>query len=186
MYSGCIYVDFSKAFETIDHKILLNKLKLYGFDNSSQRFLKNYVTTRTQVTTVNEFVSEQKPVKCGTAQGSILGPLIYIIYVNDVLGLLGENNNLYLYADDMLIMSSHKNIELMLCDLQNRLDKIFIWCKKNKLTINKAKTKYMIISNTNVMPVRKSAPTRDQGRGIQFLSWARLSLVGISHRQHSF
>ena len=169
MFSGCIYVDFSKAFETIDHEILLNKLKLYGFNNSSQTFLKNYVTTRTQQTTVGEFVSELKPVKCGTAQESILGPLLYIIYVNDVLGILGENDNLYLYADDMLIMTSHKNVEIMLYDLQNRLDKICMWCTQNKLTINEVKTKYMIVSNVNVTPIQNiSIGIKNLGRVSQY------------------
>ena len=154
MYSGCIYVNFSKAFETIDHEILLKKSQLYGFDNHSQNCLHNYITTRTQTTTEGEYVSERKSVRCGTAQGSILGPLIYIIYyVNDVLGLLGRENNLYLYADDMLIMASHKNVELMLCELQNRLDKICVWCRQNKLTINEVKTKYMIVSNVKVDPI---------------------------------
>ena len=155
MYSGCIYVDFSKAFETIDHEILLKKFQLYGFDNSSQKFLKHYVTTRTQTTTVGEHVSDMKYVRCGTAQGSILGPLIYIIYVNDVLGLLGRENNLYLYADDMLVMARHKNVEVMLNDLQTRMDKICIWCKQNKLTINEVKTKYMIVSNVKIEPITK-------------------------------
>ena len=73
------------------------------------------------MTTIGSFTSESRFVKCGTAQGSILGPLIYIIYVNDVLGLLGEDTNLYLYADDMLIMSNHNNVDCMLSKLQTRI-----------------------------------------------------------------
>ena len=70
MYSGCIFVNFAKAFETIDHEILSKKLKLYGFDVHSLKLLWDYVTTRTQVTTIGSFTSESKFVKCGTAQGS--------------------------------------------------------------------------------------------------------------------
>ena len=118
MYTGCIFVDFSKAFETIDHEILLKKLKLYGFNQKSLNLMENYMTTRTQVTCVNGYVSTTKSITCGTAQGSILGPLIYIVYVNDVLSLLLDKGDMYLYADDMLIMSNHMNVELMLLDLQ--------------------------------------------------------------------
>ena len=139
LYSGCIFVDFSKAIERVDHEILIAKLKLYGFDDLSLKFMKNYITTRTQVTTIGEYTSEAKSVRCGTAQGSILGPLIYIIYVNDVLGLFENDKNLYLYADDMLIMASHNNVEHMMYILQNRMDKIYNWCEKNKLTINEGK-----------------------------------------------
>ena len=169
MYSGCIYVDFSKAFETVDHKILLKKIKLYGFGIASQKFLKNYITTRTQTTTIGEYVSEPNSVKCGTAQGSILGPLIYIIYVNDVLGLFENDNNLYLYADDMLIMANHRNVEIMMTELQKRLDIICLWCKQNKLTINEGKTKYMIVSNANVVPIRTiSIDSKELGRVTQY------------------
>ena len=150
MYSGCIFVDFSKAFETVDHEILLNKLKLYGFGTKSLSFLKHYITTRTQVTTIGEFTSESKVVQCGTAQGSILGLLIYIIYVNDVLGLFENTENLYLYADDMLIMASHNNVEIMLSILQQRMNTISSWCMKNKLTVNELKTKYMIVNNLSI------------------------------------
>ena len=155
MYSGCIFVDFSKAFETVDHNILLNELKLYGFAEKSLKLLHNYVSTRTQVTTVNDYTSEAKSVRCGTTQGSILGPLIYIIYVNDVLGILGDDVGLYLYADDMLITACHANVECMMNNLQNSMNTIYEWCRKNRLTINESKTKYMVISNVNVEPIAR-------------------------------
>ena len=137
MYTGCIFVDFSKAFETIiiNHSILLKKLKFYGFNTPSLNLMENYITTRTQVTTVNGHVSSSKKVFCGTAQGSILGPLIYILYVDDVLSLLDHDNDMYLYADKM--------------------DRIYDWCRLSKLTINEAKTKYMIVGSGKVEPMGK-------------------------------
>ena len=155
MCTGCIFVDFSKAFETINHSILVEKLKMYGFDQRSLKLMENYITTRTQVIMVNGHVSTPKIVTCGTAQGSILGPLIYILYVNDVLNLLDHENDMFLYADDMLIMSHRVNVEVMLQDLQGKMDKIYKWCQLNKLTINEAKTKYMIIGHTPVEPIRR-------------------------------
>ena len=153
MYTGCIFVDFSKAFETINHSILIKKLNLYGFDNPSLKLMENYIKTRTQVTNVNGHVSTPRTIMCGTAQGSILGPLIYILYVNDVLNLLNHESDMYLYADDMLIMSDHVNVEVMLRDLQDKMNRIYNWCRLNRLTINEVKTKYMIVSNGNVEPI---------------------------------
>ena len=165
MYTGCIFVDFSKAFETINHSILIKKLKLYGFDNSSLKLMENYITTRTQVTNVNGHVSAPKEVQCGTAQGSILGPLIYILYVNDVLSLLRNPNDMYLYADDMLILSDHQNVEIMLKNLQIKIDSIYKWCLLNKLTINEVKTKYMVVKGGKVEPIGKiSINNRNLGK----------------------
>ena len=152
---GVYLIDFSKAFETINHTILLNKLKLYGFEQNSLNLMESYITKRRQVTNVNGHTSSAQSVQCGTAQGSILGPLIYILYVNDVLRSLENDNDIYLYADDMLILSSNRNVENMLLSLQSKMNRIYRWCISNKLTINEAKTKYMIVSSGNVEPINK-------------------------------
>ena len=123
MYTGCIFVNFSKAFETINHSILLSKLKLYGLRNSV-KMMESYITTHTQTTNIKGYVSTSSDVKCGTAQGSILGPLIYIISVNDVLNALEKEKDLYLYADDMLILSNSKNVENMIGELQTKMNRI--------------------------------------------------------------
>ena len=146
MYMGCIFVDFSKDFKTINHSILIDKLSLYGFRPNSLKL----VTTRTQITKVNDCISSARRVKCGTAQGSILGPLIYILYVNDVLKTLDNVNDIYSYADDMLIMSSNLNVENMMISFQSKMNKIHDWCIMNRLTINESKTKYMIVANNHV------------------------------------
>ena len=130
---------------------------------------RNHTGTRTQVTTVNGHVSSSKSVTCGTAQGSILGPLIYIIYVNDVLSLLNEKDNMYLYADDMLIISNHMNVEVMLLDLQAKINRIYNWCVPNKLNINEAKTKYMVVDSGKVEPIgRISINNRVLGKVTQY------------------
>ena len=103
LVTGCIFVDFARAFETIDHEILISKLEAYGLKRIPLNFLKKYITHRTQYTVVNNHVSEQCEVTYRTAQGSVLEPLIYIIYVNNVLRLLIREYNMFLYADDILI-----------------------------------------------------------------------------------
>ena len=75
----------------------------------------------------------------GTARGSVLGPLIYIIYVNDILRVITRENNIYKYADNMLIMAHEIDMDVMQIDLQNKLSSVRTWCKYNKLTINREK-----------------------------------------------
>ena len=150
MYTGCIFVDFARAFETIDHNILMLKLKAYGLTTVPLNFFRKYITSRKQTTVVNGYVSNDGCVTYGTAQGSVLGPLIYIIYVNDVLKLMSEDYKMFLYADDILIM--HQNVDkgLMLDGLQNKLNSKMEWCSRNKLTVNRDKTKSMIVCSQKV------------------------------------
>ena len=147
LYTGCIFVDYSRAFETIDHKILLLKLEQYGLDTVALNFFKNYISNRTQSTTVNNFTSMNSEVTYGTAQGSVLGPLIYIIYVNDILQKYTDDISTVMYADDMLIIAQNKDLNVMSELLQRKLDSIIRWCNHNKLTVNKDKTKFMLVSN---------------------------------------
>ena len=110
-YSWCVFVDFSRAFESIDHSILLEKLKLYGLDTIPLTFMENYMSCRRQITTVNGHNSKQEAVTYGTAQGSILGPLIFIMYVNDIFDSLDQDNSVFMYADDTLLISKAETIE---------------------------------------------------------------------------
>ena len=153
LYTGCIVIDFSCAFETIDHEILLQKLEAYGLKRTPLNFFRRYITNRSQTTTVNNFISAKDTVTYGTAQGSVLGPLIYIIYVNDILKLLSDEYNIFLYADDMLIMHKNENVPNMIEGLQQKLDSVMTWCACNKLTVNREKTKFMIVSSNKVTNV---------------------------------
>ena len=91
-YSGCIFIDFSRAFDSLDHKILMEKLKMYGLDENVLKFMENYMSCRKQNTIVNGFCSPQEEITFRTAQGSILGPLIFILYVNDIFASLYLNS----------------------------------------------------------------------------------------------
>ena len=83
-FRGCVFIDFSQAFDTIDHNILTEKLKLYGFDKNSLNFMENYMSNRTQKNTVNGHTSSSAQVTYGMAQGFLLGPSLFILHVNDV------------------------------------------------------------------------------------------------------
>ena len=147
-YSGCIFVDFSRAFDSIDHNILAEKLKMYGLDENSQNFMKNYMSCRKQSTIVNGSCSPQEKISYGTAQGSILGPLIFILYVNDIFMSLDNETSIHMYADDTLLMCKADDINIVTEKAQNVFKKMTAWCDANKLTINVEKTKYMVIRHT--------------------------------------
>ena len=149
-FSGCVFIDFSRAFGSIDHSILVEKLKLYGFDENSLKFMQNYMSNRVQRTTVNGHISSPAKVSYGTAQGSILGPLIFILYVNDVFKSLNTDVSIYMYADDTLLVSKSDTVLGTAGKAQKAFDEMISWCDENKLTINRDKTKYMLIKHTKV------------------------------------
>ena len=147
-FTGCVFVDFSRAFDTIDHTILAQKLEMYGLDNVSRKFMLDYMASRRQTTTINGFSSSLAKVTYGTAQGSILGPLIFILYVNDIFESLGQDNSIHMYADDTLLMCKASDINTVMENAQKAFQKMSVWCEANKLSINAKKTKYMVIRHT--------------------------------------
>ena len=147
LYQTCIFIDFSKAFDCIDHKILISKLKLYGLDRNSIAFISSYFESRHQRTCVDGIFSDISKVTYGTNQGSIIGPLIFIIYVNDIFNLLNEKNEVIMYADGTLIMCEGSTILESNSRCQTKLDSLIQWCDKNKLSVNIKKTKCMHINS---------------------------------------
>lgn len=95
-FSRTIYIDFRKAFDTVNHKILLNKLKLYGILNNEHKWFVNYLTSRTQITIANSTPSNSLVVKCGVPQGTTLGPLLFILYANDLANYINTTKLFYL------------------------------------------------------------------------------------------
>ena len=148
IYSGCAFIDFSRAFDSINHEILFSKLKLYGFDIKPIKFFKEYMGKRRQRTCVNGYTSEEARVTCGTAQGSILGPLIFILYINDIFKSIKTEGKIYMYADDTLIVCKSNNIDIVTSSIQRALNNMFIWCTANKLSLNLSKTKHLTVQNS--------------------------------------
>ena len=140
------FFDLKKAFDTVNHSILQKKLEKMGIRGILLQWFENYLNNRFQKTICNNNISESNNVICGVPQGSILGPLLFLVYINDIKDILVDAN-FQLYADDTVIYSSGKSIEAIKNMLQMNIDKFSSWCITNKLTINTKKTKVMILGS---------------------------------------
>ena len=141
-HSIATFIDMSKAFDVVNHNILLLKCGKLGLNGNIQNWLKSYLSNRTQCTVANGKTSSKARLKCGVPQGSILGPLMFLIYVNDIDGLC-DQTELSSYADDTVIYASHQDPVTAYINVQNDLGHLSHWCQINKLTINAKKSHSM-------------------------------------------
>ena len=128
------FIDLRKAFDTVNHDILIKKLGYYGIRDGNLKWCANYLTNRSQRTLANGVISDNDVVTCGVPQGSVLGPLFFILYVNDIQGVV-RNANLQLYADDTVIHVAGIDAQSAANKLQPELNKFSVWCTENKLSL---------------------------------------------------
>ena len=143
-----IFIDFSKAFDTVNHKLLLQKMKLYGIQGTANQWFHDYLSNRYQYVTYNGVKSKQEIITCGVPQGSILGPLLFLLYVND-LYLVTKASLPVLFADDTNIFITGKNSKEMCDKINEDLENIREWLCCNKLSLNILKTHYMVFTPRN-------------------------------------
>ncbi|MEW8547257.1 MAG: reverse transcriptase family protein [Candidatus Thiodiazotropha sp.] len=142
---GVVLVDFQKAFDLVDHQILLSKLELYGFARETLVWFNTYLTHRQQQVTINNCKSDFELVSCGVPQGSILGPLLFLLFIND-LPLFTANVYTDLYADDTTLYDIQISQQMIEQNLQIALDQLRTWSKNNGMLLNAAKTKVMLVT----------------------------------------
>ena len=138
-----IFVDLKKAFDTVNHSILLKKLSKLGVGGLLHRWLTDYLKDRKQKTFANGLTSDEGNVLCGVPQGSILGPTLFLVYINDLRNVIMDSKT-FLYADDTVVSVTGNNLNHMTDLLEGDLRRLDIWFRKNKLTLNAKKTNYMI------------------------------------------
>ena len=143
-----IYLDFSKAFDSVPHNLLILKLKSFGFCGSLLAWFDNYLTGRTQRVVLDGSCSGWLPVHSGVPQGSILGPLLFLFYINDMVDTVSPESTLALFADDSKVYRRIRSVHDCV-QLQADLNNLVTWSNKWKLNFNIKKCKILSINNTN-------------------------------------
>ena len=149
-YTVATFIDLKKAFDTINHDILIRKLPHFGINDNIVIWVKNYLTNRKQKCTVNGKTSSNLSISCGVPQGSILGPLLFLLFINDLDQEL-LHSKVLLYADDTVLYASHTQEDFAHLWVSEDLGVLLKWCINNKLTININKTKNMLFGTRNML-----------------------------------
>ena len=144
--NGMVLVDYCKAFDMVDHKLLLQKLKIYGIVGLEHKWCESYLSDRTQLVSLNGEESSTATMHHSVPQGSILGPLFFILFINDLP--LHVTSDIDLYADDTTVTASadYKEIGKLNAELSKSVNEIQLWANTNRLPLNKDKTKVIMIS----------------------------------------
>jgi hypothetical protein len=143
-----IFVDLRKAFDTIDHSILLSKLSYYGIRGVALKWAASYLSNRQQYVSCHGYDSQLKTVTHGVPQGSILGPLLFLIYINDIAKVSVIMLPI-LFADDTNLLYSNSSLSTLVNVVNHELNKLHIWFAANKLSVNVGKTNYMMFGTKN-------------------------------------
>ena len=145
LYSCCVFVDLSKAFDTVDHEILLKKMyHFFGIRGKTQELFRSYLSDRYQYTKVSTSISSNSRISCGVPQGSCLGPILFLMYINDIPNC--SKFDISLFADDTYLMLSETNLKELESRVNEELKNLNEWFCRNKLSVNYSKTKFMIIN----------------------------------------
>ena len=192
-YTGAVFLDLAKAFDTVDHAILCSKLEFYGFQGKSYELLCNYLSDRQQRVLFNNNLSNWGSVTIGVPQGSILGPLLFVLYINDLPSVV-SHSILDLYADDAELHFSHSDLSVVQTQLQLDLNAIVKWINSSRLCLNGVKSNVLLIGSQQRLSGKISigSTVLNQVKSVQYLgvlidsilSWS-LHITSVASRVRS-
>ena len=157
-FGGAILMDLSKAFETLNHELLIAKLHKYGFDKSALKLIKSYLSNRWQRTKVNSSFSTWTELIQGVPQGSILGPLLFNIYINDLF-YIPLDTKLCNYADDNTLYTCNISLNDLMENLESSASLVIDWCRNNYMKLNESKCHLLVCGNKEEVMIAKISNT---------------------------
>ena len=149
-FTLAVFLDIKKAFDTIDHVILIQKLRHAGCGERLISLLTDYLMDRKQSVLYNGMRSSVRKLETGVPQGSTLGPLLFLLYVND-LSTIFDNTKCMMFADDTVLYQSHLNVHDLYYEVQDSLDRMNSWCAENQITLNRKKCEYVHFNYRKIM-----------------------------------
>ena len=176
LHTSMILIDLQKAFDTINHEILIKKMECLGFSKGVTLWFKSYLSNRKFKVNLNQIFSEPGNLLCGVPQGSILGPLLFLLYINDMPQSV--NCELLLYADDTCLIFQHNDIK----EIENQLNKYFSlicdWFVDNKLSIHFGEDKTKSILFSSKRKIKKASPLNIQYKDIKIKQYSKVTYLG--------
>ena len=149
MISCVLFLDLKKAFDSVSHEILLKKLEYYGVRGVALELFRSYLSNRKQLTRVGDSVSLLDLIEWGVPQGSVLGPLLFLIFINDIP--LASDLGTWLFADDTVLVESANSLSALQHKMNYQVDKVQTWLLANKLSVHYVdKSQYMLVNSNNI------------------------------------
>ena len=148
-YTLGVFIDLTKAFDTVNHSVLIEKLNHYGIRGVTENWIKPYLFGRKQFVNIGECSSDLIQISCGVPQGSVLGQKLFILYINDICNV-SKRLKFILFADDTNILYSDANVHNLISVINYELDKLYTWFSVNKLSLNASKTNYMVFERRKI------------------------------------
>ena len=149
-YTGAVFIDLQKAFDMVNHELLLLKLSGLGIAGKSLEWFASYLSNRKIITFLNNTLSEEYSINNGVPQGSLIGPILFAIFINDLASLF-DKCSFHLYADDTVLYYSDKDPQVVETVLNEELNKVIKWMDKNKLKLNCTKTVGMLLGTRHML-----------------------------------